>query len=142
MSIDVSGMKTEYLYVGTQPRKPPGKGHVYTITTDKVSIYGAPAVTLYVGQTYEFVIDTPGHPFYITTSNTGGGSREVKTNMIGRISISREASHSLGNVGIDKGRLTWTPRKEHVDMSLFYQCNHHKNMGNALNVSYPPNSGF
>lgn len=139
MSIRRAGQTVETLYVGTQDRKIPfpgekvPKGSVYSVTMNKQEIYGCPIITLNVGQRYKFIIDTPGHPFYITTDPNGGGMSK-KASMIGSIEIQIETAESLGNVGIEKGVLVWTPTSDHAQMQLFYQCNYHKSMGNKINV--------
>ncbi len=149
MSIRREGQTVDTLYVGTQPRKIPlpeqkeAKGSVYNISKDKQTIYGAPVVTLNVGQRYRFIIDSPGHPFYITTNFNGGGiGNKPSTSLIGMIEIPIETAESKGNVGIEKGILVWTPKKEHAQMTLYYQCNYHKRMGNEIKVQNPKNQGF
>lgn len=147
MSIRQEGQKIETLYVGVQPRKVPAPGElkphgsVYNITSDQIEIFGAPILTLVIGNTYRFIIDAPGHPFYITTDSTGGGAtRNPSMSLTGAIEIPIEERNSKGNVGIEKGNLVWTPRKDHMEMKLFYQCNFHKHMGNIINVIEPANS--
>jgi len=149
MSIQKGGKVTDILYVGVQKRKVPlvegqePQGFVYTISKDNNTIYGAPVVTLTVGQRYKFIIDTPGHPFYITTDDEGAGvTRKPTLSLVGAIQILQETKDSLGNVGIQKGVLTWTPSKEHAQMTLYYQCNFHKKMGNEIKVVMPKNQGF
>jgi len=148
MSIRQEGHVIETLYVGVQPRKVPlpgetePKGSVYNISVDKIEIFGAPILTLIVGNTYRFVIDTPGHPFYISMDEHGAGMMRTPTlSLIGAIEIPIETSESKGNVGIEKGILVWSPRPEHAQIKLYYQCNYHKNMGNAINIVLPPHTG-
>lgn len=148
MSIRKEGQVIETLYVGVQPRRVPlegetaAKGSVYNISVDKKEIFGAPIITLVVGNTYRFVIDTPGHPFYITTDPEGGAvSRPEKLSLLGAIEVPIESSESKGNVGIEKGVLVFSPKAEHAQMELYYQCNYHKKMGNKVNVIIPPHTG-
>ena len=142
MSLKRGETAIDTLYVGLQNRTlaAPGetepKGFVYTITKDQVQIFGAPFITLEVGKTYRFIIDTPGHPFYITDDVAGGGvMSKPMMSMIGAITIEPECTGDKGNVGIEKGILTWTPDSLHSQMTLYYQCNFHKYMGNRIYVN-------
>jgi len=148
MSIKYADTSLEILYVGVQARKVPlpgenkASGNVFNITMDQNEIFGAPKITLVVGKTYKFIINTPNHPFYITTDNEGAGvKRTPPISLIGAIDIPVEGPESKGNVGIEKGILIWTPKKEHTQMKLYYECNYHKFMGNEINVVMPPNIG-
>lgn len=141
MSIKRGETVIETLYIGLQKRTTPlpgdaePQGLVYNITKDHKEFYGAPYITLVAGTTYKFVIDTPGHPFYITTDANGGGViSKPSMSMIGAIDIEPESTGEKGNVGIEKGVLTWTPERAHAQMKLYYQCNYHKNMGNEVIV--------
>lgn len=132
------------MYVGLQKRQQPlpgqkePQGNVYTITKDKVTVYGAPFITMDSGTTYHFVIDCPGHPFYITTDSQGGGvMRNPIQSLVEAIEIVPENTEEKGNVGIEKGVLTWTPSREHSQMKLFYQCNYYPSMGNQIIVKLP-----
>jgi hypothetical protein len=146
MSIRRQEQVIETLYIGVQPRKVPipgetkPTGYVYNITSDKVEIFGAPVVTVIVGRTYRFEIDAKNYPFYVTTDPVGGGALK-NLSLVGAIEIPIEAPESKGNVGIEKGILVWTPKKEHTQMELYYQCNYHKYMGNKINVVMPANIG-
>lgn len=127
------------LYVGLQKRTIPlpgqvePQGMIFTISKDQKEVYGCPYVTLNVGTTYRFVIDTPKHPFYITTDSEGGGVlRKPLQSLVGVIEIVPETTGEEGNVGIEKGILTWTPSIEHAQMKLFYQCNFYPSMGNSI----------
>lgn len=141
MSIKSGDVRPEILYVGLQRRTVPLKGeskpsgNVFTISKDQVEIYGAPILTLNADVTYSFVIDTPGHPFYITTSEAGGGVMlDPPQSLIGQIEITPETSGELGNVGIEKGILTYIPSRDHAQMKLYYQCNYQPHMGNSINI--------
>ena len=90
------------------------KSSVYTVNGVK-----KPRILLEVGKTYTFEIDTPGHPFYITTDATGGHN-----NLKG----------SLIDEAVEKGTVKFTPNKEQRGTKLYYQCNFHKTMGNHLDA--------
>lgn len=144
MSLKRGGTVVDTLFIGLQPRTVPFQGEteprgmVYSITKDQNEIFGAPLVTLTAGTTYKFVIDTPGHPFYITTDPMGAGVlRQPIQSMIGSIDITPESTGEKGNVGIEKGVLTWTPSREHAQMKLYYHCNFHPYMGNSIVVQLP-----
>lgn len=139
MSVQRGETRLDILYIGLQPRKVPVKGEssefVYSITKDKVEVFGCPLVTLTVGTTYRFVIDTPGYPFYITTDPEGGGIfRSPPLSFVGSIEITPENTEEKGNVGLEKGVLTWTPESAHSQMTLYYQSNFHSHAGNQIIV--------
>jgi hypothetical protein len=139
MSIRREEQVIETLYIGIQPRRVPAPGevvptgNVYNITADKNEIYGAPIVSVTVGKTYRFEIN-------ISSDAVGGGALR-NLSLVGAIEIQIESPESKGNVGIEKGILVWTPKKEHTQMDLYYQCNYHKYMGNKINVTMPANIG-
>jgi len=144
MSVKRGETKYDTLYIGLQKRIEPlpgqqeAQGMVYAITKDHKEVYGRPFVTLNVGTTYRFVIETPGHPFYITTDELGGGAiREPALSYVGSIEIVPENTDEKGNVGITKGILTWSPSAEHTQMKLFYQSNFHQGCGNQIIVKFP-----
>jgi hypothetical protein len=139
MSVQRGETRLDILYIGLQPRKVPVEGEssefVYSITKDKVDIFHAPNVTLCCGTTYRFVIDTPGYPFYITTDPAGGGVfLNPSISYIGSIEITPENTDEKGNVGLEKGVLTWTPESAHSQMTLYYQSNFHSYAGNRIIV--------
>jgi hypothetical protein len=141
MSLRRGETKVDYLYIGLAKREvPPGQKavspYIYTITKDGQTIYQSPYLTVEVGTIYHFVIDTPGHPFYITTHPRGGGvAAGPSQSMAGAIEIIPESTGQIGNVGIEKGTLSWTPAALHSQMKLFYQCNYYPDMGNSIIVS-------
>lgn len=141
MSIQKGDKYTHTLCVGVKPREIPieqgkqAQGFVYTISNDNYEIYGAPIITLTVGERYRFEINTPNHPFYITTDAQGAGvGRKPPLSLVGAIEIQKETGDSLGNVGIEKGVLVWTPTSDHAQMPLYYQCNYHAVMGNEIKI--------
>lgn len=142
MSVKRGETKYDTLYIGLQKRVNPTPNEtsemVYAITKDHKEVYGKPFVTLLVGTTYRFVIETPGHPFYITTDELGGGAiRDPPLSYVGSIEVVPENTDEKGNVGITKGVLTWSPAAEHTQMKLFYQSNFHQGAGNQIIVKYP-----
>ena len=141
MSVKIGNTEVEILYVGLAPRTIPDEqgskpeGNIYTISKDNLEIYGRPFVTLISGKTYKFIINCPGYPFYITTDSQGGGAvKNPPLSFIGAIDITPESTGEKGNIGIEKGELTWTPSSDHTQMKLFYQCNYYRNMGNEIIV--------
>ena len=119
-------MTTLYVNITSSPS---GKGHVYAISNSSnsngTSPRATPKLNLVSGNLYRFEIDTPGHPFYITTSGVGGGNLSGN-NLIGALRFPN-------NSGIEKGSLTWTPVKTNV--RVYYQCNYHKNMGGEIIIN-------
>lgn len=65
------------------------------------------------GKQYTFAIDTPGHPFYFTTSERGG---------------SEDENEILGFPPTDKGIVAFTMPDEHPN-AFYYQCRIHAYMG-------------
>ncbi|WP_203257030.1 hypothetical protein [Hyunsoonleella ulvae] len=78
-----------------------------------------PNITLKRGETYEFVIDAPGHPFLIKiaqTTGTGDGFNDGVTNN-----------------GATQGTVTFTVPANAPD-TLFYICQHHASMKGTFNI--------
>uniref|UniRef100_A0A6C0CF50 Blue (type 1) copper domain-containing protein n=1 Tax=viral metagenome TaxID=1070528 RepID=A0A6C0CF50_9ZZZZ len=73
----------------------------------------APRLTLTAGETYTFRLNTPGHPFHITSNPLGG---------------------EKNNTGQETGDFTWTPTLGDVGKSLYYQCTKHIKMGYKIRV--------
>ena len=141
MSVQRGGSKVDTLYVGLRERKLPVEGDndpsemVFSVSKDNVEVFGKPFISLAVGTTYRFVIDTPGYPFYITTDPFGGGIfRKPPMSYVGSIEITPENTDEKGNVGLEKGVLTWTPESAHSQMTLYYQSNFHHDAGNQIIV--------
>jgi hypothetical protein len=77
---------------------------------------------LYVGWTYNFSLaTTSAHPWYIGTDPTGEG-----------------AGFLYG--GQSTGNFIYTPSASDAASTLYYQCEIHPNLGNALFVTFPPQS--
>lgn len=104
--------------VGPKTRDHPyfGQGSTFGFLINGVS--GAP-LTLQRGQTYTFNIQTPGHPFYITTSSTGNQG-------------------GIGDIGAfpptQRGTVKWTIPSD-LEWHLYYQCTVHPNMGSQITLS-------
>ncbi len=79
-----------------------------------------PTLTLTHGQTYTFGIDTPGHPFYISTEPIGGD------NYAGEYTAGVTGSRT------EFGLLTFTAPS--TAMTLYYDCGVHQYMGGVINV--------
>ncbi len=77
-------------------------------------------------QMYLFNVDTPGHPFYFTTSDTGGRGARAS---------SRETT--FGDAPTELGRFTLTV-SDPVPSSFFYQCAIHGRMGGRATASAGP----
>ena len=85
---------------------------------------GAP-LCLIPGQEYLFDIETPGHPFYLTTDETGGlGAEDAGERIFMQPIVS-------GKVRV---RVPDTDWPDH----LFYQCRLHAKMGGRVDVLYDP----
>lgn len=112
------------------------KKTVFVLTTDDNQLFPRAEIHLKVGNTYIFDINTPGCPFYVTSDSKGGGFNEdERFSMRGAVEINSENAYENGNVGIEKGTLTWTPDFIHKDMDLYYQCNYYSEMGNKIIIS-------
>lgn len=79
-------------------------------------------LTLVRGTTYTFSIDTPGHPFYLTTDPVGGAGApgEITTGVTGSLT--------------DVGTLTFTPGASTPNL-IYYQCGVHQYMGWKINIT-------
>jgi|GEM_PF-2284514 len=72
------------------------------------------------GTKYVFDINTPTHPFYISTDDTGVGAGEVSNGVTGSKT--------------QTGTLSFTPNSNHPD-TLYYQCSAHPKMGYMIILS-------
>ncbi len=82
---------------------------------------GAEEITLTRGMTYTFSINTPGHPFYISSSAAGGPGAP------GEVTLGVSGSQT------DVGTLTFTPDPAQAG-PLYYQCSAHTYMGYIINL--------
>ena len=116
--------KTIVLYITVLPLN---EKFVFGISKDNENFYHNPPLILNPLTNYEFIIQSPGHPFYITTNKQGG----TKT-LDGAITIKSMNRYRSSNSGIENGILSWSPSAAHSKMKLYYQCDLHKNMGNEI----------
>src|SRR6056297_1331001 len=79
----------------------------------------APTIYLKAYQTYTFNINTAGHPFYFTTSETG--AQDATGNVLNQTSKI-----------ITKGSITINPSEDFNNVPLYYQCTIHPNMGGRV----------
>jgi hypothetical protein len=85
-----------------------------------------PSITLYRGNTYKFVLDVAGHPFYIMTEPfTTGIAEDGSTSVI-------YSSAVTGN-GTEVGTLTFTVPSDAPDI-LYYQCGNHQVMQGIFTI--------
>lgn len=70
------------------------------------------------GKTYTFDINTPGHPFYFTTNNTGGQGN-------------LDSLMGPGEIATDEGTITFKVRDD-LPLSFYYQCQKHPKMGGKV----------
>jgi hypothetical protein len=96
-------------------------GGVYSIN----GVEQAP-VTLVRGTGYTFTMDNvdPSHPFYITTSPSGGGP--------GMYTSGVSPTVASGNTVMTFNVPVSAPSQ------LYYQCEHHPGMGGPINIINPP----
>jgi len=77
-------------------------------------------LNLVEGITYSFNVSTTGHPFFITTSSTGGSTAgEITTGQTGAFT--------------QNGLVTFQPSTAHPSL-IYYQCSFHPNMGWNINT--------
>ena len=77
---------------------------------------GDPAVTINIGDTIEFVVTAPGHPFYLKTIQ-GAGTGNLIT--------------GITNNGTTNGTVSWTPTEAGT---YYYQCSVHNGMYGTITV--------
>jgi len=76
-------------------------------------------ITLYRNKTYKFIIDAPGHPFWIKTNHS--------------IGIDNSYNTGITNNGTDNSIIEWSI----TDMSinkLYYNCQNHSTMKGYINI--------
>ena len=85
-----------------------------------------PSITLSRGNTYKFILDTQGHPFYIMTE-------PFKTGIAEDGSTSVIYSTGVSGNGTEKGTLTFTVPTGAPDV-LYYQCGNHQSMQGVFTI--------
>ena len=76
-----------------------------------------PALTLRRGETYYFVVNASGHPFEIRDGNGG-------------TAITQGITNNTTAVGTIIFKVPMNP----TDLTLYYQCTAHGNMGAVINI--------
>ena len=79
-----------------------------------------PDLNLLKGFTYRFIVNAPGHPFYIKTNPSTGTADQYNT--------------GVTNNGVDVGTITFRVPGDAPD-TLYYQCSIHSGMGGELRTS-------
>ena len=87
-------------------------------STDSVA-YLDPTITLIRGKTYEFDINSPGHPFWIKLSQTTGSSDAYTS--------------GITNNGSSDNKITFTVPTDAPD-TLYYNCQFHGSMTGVINI--------
>ena len=85
-----------------------------------------PTLTLYRGNTYNFVVDSAGHPFYLMTE-------PFKTGIDVDGSTSVLYNNGVTNNGVEKGTLSFTVPTNAPDV-LYYQCSSHAAMHGVIRI--------
>lgn len=93
-----------------------GKGSKYGYYINDVP--GAD-LNLTIGQTYTFNINSQGHPFYFTTSESGGSDDNDSLNLFPQTDI---------------GQVTFTV-PQGLPSKFYYQCHIHTYMGGVVNIT-------
>ena len=75
-----------------------------------------PEITFLVGSKIVFLINAPGHPFYLKVKPGIGKKDQIE---------------NIENNGDTKGSISWVPQKPG---KYYYQCGKHKNMVGVINI--------
>jgi plastocyanin len=100
----------------------------FTVTNSGAGAYVVsgvqnPTFNLVKGNTYTFVINASGHPFWIQTVSGGYSSGNIY-------------STGTTNLGTDNGTITWTVPTNAPD-TLYYACQFHSSMQGTINLIDP-----
>jgi hypothetical protein len=100
----------------------------FTVTNSGAGAYvvagvSNPTFNLVKGNTYTFVINASGHPFWIQTVSGGYSSGDVY-------------STGTTNLGTDNGTITWVIPTDAPD-TLYYACQFHSSMQGTINLIDP-----
>ena len=87
-------------------------------TTNGVS-FNDPTINLIRGKTYEFEVNSPGHPFWIKTTQSTGSSDLV--------------TDGITNNGASDGKITYTVPMDGPN-TLYYNCQFHGSMTGTINL--------
>lgn len=107
-----------HVTVGPKPKNYPFYGEGSSQCYYLNDVPGA-KLTLVAGQTYQFIINTPGHPFYFTTSEKGGADDEGLS----------------GFEPTENGTVNFTVPSTYPD-SFYYQCHIHDYMGSYAELQH------
>ena len=76
-----------------------------------------PSVTVNVGDTLNFIVNAPGHPFYLKTVQGSGTANQID---------------GVTNAGTTNGTVSWTPT---TAGTYYYQCAPHNSMSGIITVN-------
>jgi hypothetical protein len=93
-----------------------------------VSEVNNPTFNLIKGNTYTFIINAVGHPFWIQSASGAYSSGDVY-------------STGTTNLGTDNGTITWTIPLD-APNTLYYACQFHSSMQGTINLTDPGNLYF
>ena len=105
----------------------------FTVTNSGTGAYvvasvNNPTFTLVKGNTYTFIINASGHPFWIQSASGAYSSGNVYTT-------------GTTNLGTDNGTITWTIPLN-APSTLYYACQFHSSMQGTINLINPGNLYF
>ena len=78
-----------------------------------------PSVSIKVGDTFNFNLNVPGHPFFIITNSNGGFE-------------SNNLPSGITNNGASTGTVSWTPTEAGT---YYYICEYHPSMIGTITVT-------
>jgi plastocyanin len=105
----------------------------FTVTNSGTGSYvvdevSNPTFNLIKGNTYTFIINAVGHPFWIQSASGAYSSGDVY-------------STGTTNLGTDNGTITWTIPLD-APNTLYYACQFHASMQGTINLTDPGNLYF
>ena len=98
----------------------PGGSSYYQFTGAGTDADNNPTLYLKKGFTYQFVINSGGHPFHIQTVSGAYSSGNLYTD-------------NVTNPGVDNGTITWTIQMD-APATLYYVCQYHSGMAGTINI--------
>lgn len=114
------------------PTPTPAPSESYIVSNQGAEYYliddeQQPVLTLSRDHTYEFDVDTSGHPFHVSTDSTGGDFSGIYTQ---GITVTNPID---GRKATETGTLTFQVPTDAPD-TLYYQCGIHEGMGHKLEI--------